>query len=60
METTDFDDEETGPKRTDVAALRILATWVADHDGVDPSTGATFDREFVLVDGPTRSTHRLA
>ena len=55
----DFEDEETEPRRTDLAALQILATWVLNHDGVDPITGVTFDREFVLVDVPTMSTHKL-
>jgi hypothetical protein len=57
---TDGGDEEIGPKRTDRAALQILATWVLNHDGVDPITGVAVDREFVLVDVPTMSTHKLA
>lgn len=60
METNDFDDEVTEPKRTDVAALQIIANWVAHHGGVDRNTGAIFDREFVLVDSATMSTHKLA
>ena len=59
-EPTDFDRQVTEPKRTDVAALLIIANWVAHHGGIDPNTGAIFDREFVVVDSATRSTHRLA
>ena len=57
----DFDDDDhREPRRTDASALRILATWIADHDGTDPLTGLVIDREFVLVDVPTMSTHKLA
>jgi hypothetical protein len=52
-------EQPTEPKRTDVSALRILAHWVADHDGEDPLTGLVIDRDFVVVDGPTMTLHRV-
>ncbi|MBA3452078.1 MAG: hypothetical protein H0T42_03155 [Deltaproteobacteria bacterium] len=60
FEDDDLEDEETyGPRRTDVDALRILAGWIAGHNGRDPSTGAIVDRDFVVVDVPTMSMHRV-
>jgi hypothetical protein len=57
-EYDDFEEHDE-PKRTDASALRILAHWVADHDGEDPSTGLVIDRAFVVVDVPTMSSHKV-
>ncbi|MDB4964082.1 MAG: hypothetical protein JWP01_4081 [Myxococcales bacterium] len=54
----EFEDDQE-PKRTDASALRILAHWVADHDGEDPHTGLVIDRDFVVVDVPTMTSHKV-
>jgi hypothetical protein len=36
-------------QHVDFAALRILATWIARRTGLDPETGATIDRGFVVA-----------
>lgn len=59
FEDDDLGDEDGGLRRTDPAALRILASWIAQHDGLDPATGAIVDRDFVLVDVPTMTAHKL-
>jgi hypothetical protein len=46
----DWTDRERGERRCDVTAMRILAEWVARHDGLDPQAGAVIDREFVVLD----------
>lgn len=59
FEDDDLEDEDGRPRRTDAAALRILASWIAQHDGLDPVLGVIVDRDFVLVDGPTVTAHKL-
>jgi hypothetical protein len=58
-EDDDLEDGDGALRRTDPAALRILASWIAQHDGLDPTTGVVFDRDFVLVDVPTMSAQKL-
>jgi hypothetical protein len=36
-------------QHVDFAALRILAQWIAQRTGMDPETGATIDRGFVVA-----------
>jgi hypothetical protein len=38
------------PRKADPEPLRILARWIAMHDGTDPSSGAVIDRDFVVLD----------
>ena len=64
MEISEFEDDDLEDvdgelRRTDAAALRILATWIAQHDGLDPVLGAIVDRDFILVDGPTMTAQKL-
>lgn len=40
----DLDDDEA----VDAAALRIIARWIAEHDGVQ-TNGAVVDRAFVVA-----------
>ncbi len=61
MEIREYEDDdlEGGLRRTDPTALRIFASWIAQHDGLDPASGAVVDREFVLVDAPTMTARKL-
>ncbi len=46
----DWDDDFAPRERTcDQAAMRILAGWVARHDGRDPQTGIMVERDFVVL-----------
>lgn len=54
----DLEDEGGGARRTNPVALRILASWIAQHDGLDPVSGAIVDRDFVLVGGPTLTAQK--
>jgi hypothetical protein len=49
LEIFDEDDEPRPVKKTDAAALRILAEWVASQDR-HPRAGAVIDRGFVVVE----------
>ena len=63
MEISEFEDDDLdeaeGGRRTNPAALRIIASWIAQHDGLDPVIGAIVDRDFVLLGGPTVPGQKL-
>lgn len=44
------DDDVAQPRKADVEAMRILSQWIARHDGFDPATGLTIERDFVVVE----------
>jgi hypothetical protein len=45
----EFEAASAQNRQIDSAALRILATWIAERAGLDPETGATVDRGFVVA-----------
>ena len=46
----DFEDDAAKPvKKSDAAALKVLADWIAQHDGTI-AAGAVIDRGFVVVE----------